>query len=46
MLVVPCLAWASGFASPSDEDLHAIKKEVLQLFNPKLWARSSQSFGV
>ena len=34
MLVVPCLAWASGFASPSDEDLHAIKKEVLQLFNP------------
>ena len=34
MLVVPCLAWASGFASPSAEDLDAIKKEVLQLFNP------------
>ena len=31
-LVVPCFAWAAGFARPSPEDLKAIRNEVIQVF--------------
>ena len=33
MLVIPCLVWASGFAAPPQTDLHALKREILFLFN-------------
>ncbi|CAE7831617.1 unnamed protein product [Symbiodinium sp. CCMP2592] len=32
-LVMPCLAWAAGFARPSDTDVKAVQHEVRFLFN-------------
>ncbi|CAE7812033.1 unnamed protein product [Symbiodinium sp. CCMP2592] len=32
-LVIPCLAWASGFARPSRQDLDAVRSEVRHLFS-------------
>ena len=32
-LVMPCLAWASGFAQPSREDIEAVRAEVRFLFS-------------
>ena len=33
-LVLPCLHWAAAFATPSRNDLFAVKQEILSLFNP------------
>ncbi|CAE7249901.1 unnamed protein product [Symbiodinium sp. CCMP2592] len=32
-LVIPCLAWASGFARPTRQDLDAVRSEVRHLFS-------------